>query len=501
MSRVLMILEVSQKQAFIFGSSHLKKNLIRSAVIRYVTDPAFFAAVCPGGFDEGRNMVYTGGGHTVLQFENIDAARAFAGSVSRAVLEQFPGVELFVRTLSYDEAKTPADNLLALSAALEEKKARRQAAFSCFSLGVEEPAAPDYDLPDGYLDAAAPPEGWHLTTDGEELCGKENFIAVVHIDGNAMGARVTQIYKDPANTDWEHCVSALQAFSTSIDRDFAAAYRETAAQVAERLPDWPTNILPMRKVIGAGDDICFLTAGSLGLEAAALFLKNLSSHRNAQDGQPYAACAGVVLVHRKSPFRAAYDLSEELCSSAKRFGARYDPEGGLCLLDWHIEFGELPDSLSPIRRRYLTRDGARLELRPLVVGAVHPPKCAPPPEHNYGYFTALIELFHENKEQMARSKLKALRTALAQGEAETELAVRSMRLEPLRDRGVDLLYKWEETLTALASGWMRNPDNEKRQPDKNIFFDEPGPENTTIRRCRFFDVIELMDNFTSLGKE
>lgn len=500
-TRVLMILEVSQKQAFIFGSNKLAENLTRSNVIRYVTDPAFFAAVCPDGFDQSANMVYTGGGHTVLQFPDGDAARAFAGAVSRAVLEQFPGVELFVKTMAYDDARTPAENLLALSQALEAKKSRRQAAFYPRSLGVEQPASPQYDLPEKYGPAPEAPQGWHLTTDGEALCGDDNFVAVVHIDGNAMGARVQNLYNAPANRDWDTCVAALRTFSESIDEDFDAAYRQTAAQIAQRLPEWPTNILPLRRVIGAGDDVCFLTAGSLGLEAAALFLQNLSARTNRQDQQPYAACAGVVLVHRKSPFRAAYDLSESLCRSAKRYGAQYDANGSLCLMDWHIEFGELPDSLAQIRSRYITRDGALLTLRPLVVCSVREPRTPPPPEHRYGYFTALMALFHKNTEGLARSKIKALRTAFSQGEVETELALRSMNLKTMQERGVELLYDWKDTLATKASGWMRAPSGAGREPDKRVFFEETAPDGTTTKHCRFFDVIELIDHFTPLGEE
>lgn len=366
---------------------------------------------------------------------------------------------------------------------------------------MEALCSPAYQLPESFTETVAAPPGWNLTTDGNKLTGDDNFVAVVHLDGNAMGARVRKIYNDSRNVKWEDCVAALRSFSAGIDKDFADAFTETAQQIADRLPDWGSNILPVRRVIGAGDDVCFLTAGSLGVEAAALFLQNLSKKANAQDKAPYAACAGVVLVHKKTPFRAAYDLSEALCSSAKRYGAQFDAQGRLCILDWHIELGELPDGLPQIRRRYRTRDGARLELRPLVVCASAEPKIPPPPEHNYGYFTALLAEFHNNTDALARSKIKLLRTALTQGEVETELAVRSMRLEALQERGVELLYNWKDTLAAKAAGWMRQKPQGAREPDRGFFFQECLPSGAKVRRCRYFDVIELMDHFTPLREE
>lgn len=130
----------------------------------------------------------------------------------------------------------------------------------------------------------------------------------------------------------------------------------------------------------------FCLPGQLGLECARLFLEHLTDKINAQDDKSYAACAGVALVHTKYPFHAAYDLAEQLCSSAKKFGASIDAEGRVSAMDWHIEYGQLKDTLGEIRADYATEDGGRMELRPVVVlaGGVdkkpwssRPAKCAP----------------------------------------------------------------------------------------------------------------------------
>ena len=127
MANHLMILEVSQKQAYIFGSRKLRDNIRRSEEIRYVTSPEFFALVCPEDYS-GENLVYSGGGHTVLQFDDLGHARRFARRLTEQVLRDFPAMELFVKICPYAPDQTPGENLSALSAALEAKKARRQAA-------------------------------------------------------------------------------------------------------------------------------------------------------------------------------------------------------------------------------------------------------------------------------------------------------------------------------------------------------------------------------------
>ena len=132
-----MILEVSRKQQYIFNSNKLKENADRSGDIDYVTSSRFFADAAGDRYDAGKNLVYTGGGHTVLQFDGREAARSFAAEVSAAAMERFPGMELFVKLMDYDPGRTASENLKELSRQLEEKKALRAGSFRRMSLGVE----------------------------------------------------------------------------------------------------------------------------------------------------------------------------------------------------------------------------------------------------------------------------------------------------------------------------------------------------------------------------
>lgn len=173
-----------------------------------------------------------------------------------------------------------------------------------------------------------------------------------------------------------------------IQADFETAFRQTVETVIAS--GYAPDRLPIRPVVLAGDDVCFVTAGNIGLECARVFLQKLSALENCrQPGQPYAACAGVAMVHKKYPFHRAYDLAEELCASAKRFGAEIDDQGRVSAMDWHIEFGQLKDGLAAQREDYETEDGCRMELRPVVVLAPEgwtgpdwrrrPAACAPMP--------------------------------------------------------------------------------------------------------------------------
>lgn len=486
-----MILEVSRKQDYIFSSNKLRENAERSMDIAYVTSGAFFREAAGELYSEEKNLVYSGGGHTVLQFEDRERATDFAKRVTEAVLRRYDGLELFVKQLPYDPGRTPGENLRELSKALERKKSLRRASFRRLSFGVEALGEETHRPVELSGDARpAPrredfsgllPQGWTFPTDFQALAGGDNFIAVVHIDGNAMGKRVSRIYEEESG-DWDACRAALQAFSRNIQDSFEGAFRQMAARVAQELPDL-CPCLPVRPVILAGDDVCFVSAGSIGPECARIFLEELS-RMDAGGQPPYAACAGAALVHTKFPFHAAYDLAEELCSSAKRFGAGLDPEGRVSAMDWHIEFGQLKDSLSELREDYWTEDGARLELRPVAV--LVPQGCGDPGARDYAFVRGLCRALQEGKDQIPRSKLKELRAALKQGEVESAFY--------LHDRQIgDLLYHgFEAKYQSPDARW----DYYKRMLTEQIGLDKPAfADIGGEKRCLFFDAIEMMDHY------
>ena len=472
-----MILEVSQKQAYIFSGKRLAANAARSAEIQYVTSSAFFERTAGALYREEENLVNAGGGHTVLQFDGRERASAFARAVSGAVLRQFPAMELFVRQMPYLPEKTPGENLALLSEALEAKKERRAVAFRQPSFGVEtldpeflRPVPLDQGGPPRIQLASAvrPPEGWTFPTKFEKLAGEDSFLAVVHIDGNGMGARVQRLCQRLGDGSWDACRAGLRRFSEGVQADFEQAFRDMAAAAARNCPEAKPD-LPVRPVILAGDDVCFVAAGSIGLECARIFLQRLAERRNCEDGAPYAACAGVALVHWKYPFHRAYRLAEELCGNAKRFVAAATPAHPerLSAMDWHIAFDQLRDTQEALREDYAAEDGGRLELRPVSVAV---PAGGPDTGiRSYGFFREMCRALQTQKETCSRVPFWKLASVLRQGEAETRFFL----------RGRDLGFAPDGT--ALAGEIFRQVDG--------------------VRRCLFFDAAEMMDHCVFFEEE
>ena len=519
-SKVLVILEVSQKQAYIFSSNKLKENVIGSGEIEYVTSTEFFEKAAPGKYTKEQNMVYSGGGHTILQFDTKDKADAFIAIVTRKVMEDYPGMELFAKQYS-TKGEPTAEDMKKLVDLLEEKKSFRKASFRHGSFGVEEistntrepkrAVSKERKMPETsekrdrelflpvILDQRDPKypisqSEYQRAYSFEDLSaaeGDKNFIAIVHIDGNAMGKRVEQFRKSKLmGRPWEEIRKNQYSFSKNIDDDFSGAYRDMCEEVAcwlnaeteekalgLKVGEDGRKFFPIRRIISAGDDMCFVTEGSIGIECARIFMEKLAGRENDTDHMKYSACAGVAIVHRKYPFYRAYEMSEMLCSNAKKYivtAMGEEASAEVSAIDWHIELGELQDTLDDIRRGYLAEDGTHMELRPyIVVSPDHYRSSARfPSSKMYGSFRNVISGL-QGSDSAARGKYKALREEIGKGKTAAE---NFMRLNLLQDSLKELLKE------SSASG------------EPYVTIERTGHiGNEKIEYSTVFDAIEAMD--------
>ena len=497
----MTILEVSQKQAYIFASNKLQDNINNSAVIAWVMSPNYFVQKTKeeGVFSVEKNLVYSGGGHTILEFATLEQAKQFSKIITTAIRKEYPGIEVFVTTMEYDESIPAGENLKNLTAELERKKALRESAFHQGSFGVEEVPEHKNEMPeeeavtDNMLSAKE--FGYEMCRKFEELGGskgKSNFIAVVHIDGNAMGKRVENLYKQNVNASWEEYKGKLRRFSDAIDSDFKAAYKEMVQVVAKNLSsgkleelDIQNKKFPVRRIITAGDDICFVSEGRIGVECAVSFIRALNRKVNAEDGKSYAACAGVAIVHQKYPFYRAYELAEQLCSNAKKFGVDINRElgGAVSSVDWHIEYGEMKDSLKEIRESYNTADGNRLELRPYIISA--PDEVLEKEKYRqYNKFKLMMQKLQTNEIAYSRGRLKELRTVLKQGENAAKHYLHFHKIEEVTRDSYQEIFT-EVDISGIGMG---------KQLERKIFLETQDGKNRTI----LFDAIELLDTYLEL---
>lgn len=140
----------------------------------------------------------------------------------------------------------------------------------------------------------------------------ERYLAVVHADGNNLGARFAH-------------VADKRAASNKVSEACWEAARDAVQFLSDRCPSTPGpngTELRARPIVVAGDDFTFLVDADHALAFTEAYLLAFEKHCARLDpfvdGQAVTACAGVAIVKTGFPFSAAYHLSESLCKEAKR---------------------------------------------------------------------------------------------------------------------------------------------------------------------------------------
>lgn len=526
MSRYLTILEVSGKQSYIFSSNKLKDNVHRSAEIAYMTSLEGIKKLTNGtGTFTDNNLVYAGGGHTVLEFSDENSAVSFGRVYTRKVHEDFPDAELFIRTIPYNYDLKPGENLEELTKALERKKSVRRASFHQGSFGIEriqsdtlkperqvteeqKAIQSEIDEQERKFSKGLLPKGYALSYKFENLggsCGDSNFIAVVHIDGNGMGKRVQDFYDRQKDLSWDDFKKQVNDFSTAIADDFTDAFYEMNEKVDEAIQKGLLNDLnlqksqleteeryfPVRRLITSGDDICFVCDGRIGISCAKAFIKALTRKKNTADGEGYHACAGAAIVHAKYPFFRAYDLAESLCSNAKRFNAQISPvDNGRSIssIDWHIEQGEIREDLSDIKDQYIAADGTRMDLRPYIVETSDNEILKNNPFRRFSLFEQVMKVMRGK----GRSSMKTMRPSLLEGRKTAEYYIRFHRLGSFIQECYFGIFE-KQDLSKIGTGVSQ-------KESAYVTTYEKGPDKPIVHSI-LYDATEMMDTYLPLEGE
>ena len=153
--------------------------------------------------------------------------------------------------------------------------------------------------------------------------GDNSTLALVHMDGNSLGKRIMNIMQ--GIDDYPSAIKKMRTLSMGIDDTFKKAY--------ESMEDWMDTQdkyfenkknKKHRKIVLAGDDICFICNPKLVFKALTHFLKNLNEQnvdfmkKNENDKAPiFSACAGIAFFNSHFPFSDAYQVAEACCENAK----------------------------------------------------------------------------------------------------------------------------------------------------------------------------------------
>ncbi|RME88019.1 MAG: hypothetical protein D6767_10900 [Candidatus Hydrogenedentota bacterium] len=150
----------------------------------------------------------------------------------------------------------------------------------------------------------------------------KNFIAVIHIDGNHLGALNLEFYKKASEEEY---AQQYKEFTSTIATITEAAYKKAWQETIgfKKTKDGKL-VLEARTIILGGDDLTILTSPEKALPFTKTFLEEFE-RQSKEKLQKFklsrthlTACAGIVFMKKNYPFFRAVHIAEELCSAAKK---------------------------------------------------------------------------------------------------------------------------------------------------------------------------------------
>ncbi|ARQ71936.1 Cas10/Cmr2 second palm domain-containing protein [Streptomyces marincola] len=215
-----------------------------------------------------------------------------------------------------------------------------------------------------------------------EYLGEEaEWVAVVHADGNGLGAVFgnfeTVIAGAGARPSARDYVDQLREFSQLVDACAQAAFRDAVEHVTRpdtaRFGGLPA-VLPL--VLG-GDDLTVVCDSAVALPFTEQYLRRFADHTEHRlrrwlarmEQRRLGAAAGVAIVKRHYPFHFAYELSEQLMTAeAKKVKKSLGP--GHCALAFHVLYESAAADLRRLRSNGGQPRDRGLVAQPYVVGRV-----------------------------------------------------------------------------------------------------------------------------------
>lgn len=492
---VLAIFDVSGIQPYIFSTSRLRENIGASIIVGHVLKSQLIEVIQDMGlrssqlilnwdkrnsFDFISNsdiqveIIYNGGGSAIIAFRSKNLYEEVNRRFARKLIETSYSLSFASACINTD-FQNYAEDRHKLALALEQVKASmpRQKPAGGFPICEQEGLT---GLPITHIDEEtkqnvstvqalkirAARQGMPVSINGvdrrehfhlpNELIkeyvyayemselelekGDDSYVAVVHIDGNGMGAQLQRLVRDLSILDYEQAVIRMRRLSHIISQGYVERYDACLVNLAKRLKEKSDSlnlkslnnkkILPLRPLIMDGDDLTFICTGRLGVPFAAALLRDLEQqelNKNDPNALSLSACAGVALVHGHFPFHLAYEIAESCCKNAKK--KRLDDKAkaeqepfSAAYLDFHLVRGSYVSEMENLRNTVYRDKGQFILQRPYRITAKPDYKL----EDSYDRLDYLINQLPVSGEEgtatLPRSRLKRLYEAYLSGSHE-----------------------------------------------------------------------------------
>lgn len=379
MSKYLYGASVQGIQGFIFRTNTLKEIVGASELVEEICTTIFAEQLGKTIDDlrDDKNTIINAAGNIKYVFEDEVQCKAVFRIFPKEVLLKAPGITISQAVVKIDEDKI-SDGIQELEDKLRCKRNQPALSMTTGLMGIQR--SKETGLPERWhsskgqycgsdegsyrkLEAIDKGKLWNKATglDMDSLAGiptdnigfftgNNDWIAIIHADGNGLGKIVREIGVNGAKDDFRR-------FSTLLDRSTCDAAKSAFAAVFKD----DSKFIPFRPIVLGGDDLTVIIRGDLAIEFTKEYLRAFESNtkknlKELAERFPEAnlvngltACAGVAFIKSSFPYYYGYNLAEELCAAAKKASKREDS----CLM-FHKVQDSYVSSFEEIEKRELT---------------------------------------------------------------------------------------------------------------------------------------------------
>ena len=196
-----------------------------------------------------------------------------------------------------------------------------------------------------------------------DITDKNDWIAIIHADGNGLGKVVQKVGKKK---------DVFRKFSQELDTATKEAARKAFKEVENKFVN--KTIIPIRPVVLSGDDMTVILRGDLAIAYASAFINAFEEktrvylggilrdqHVFAEDKDYLTACAGIAFIKSSYPFYYGYQLAEDLCGHAKKdtkaiYGATSNHLPPSCLMFHKVQDSFIIDYKDIVKRELTAKE-------------------------------------------------------------------------------------------------------------------------------------------------
>lgn len=171
-----------------------------------------------------------------------------------------------------------------------------------------------------------------------------SIIAVIYIDGNDMGNKISACTK--GKDDYPLCVDALREFSINTDKYFVKQPIE-AIKDCLRKKSMSGVQHKYRLIIGGGDEITIICCAEDAMDIVTTYFETLEKSAPLAKDKKNASCAGIAFFHSHMPFADVYKIAEECCESGKKHTR--NGHSGESYIDFHYCHSGITNNLETLR--------------------------------------------------------------------------------------------------------------------------------------------------------